>query len=416
MKILFTLHHFPPESYAGTEIYAYNLALELISRGHEVSVFYPSHKLNLERYDIIYKEMDNINIYIILNYLKPDNYTEAFDDKNIDEKYGEILDIVKPDIVHINHVIDLTFGIISATKNRGIPLIITLHDFWFICPVVNLLKEDKLCMERNDADCLECVKALGFNSVNTDDIKGRFNTAVSSLEKADAVISPSLFLKNAVLSRTGFKKEILIITNGVSGEKIHSDRNNIKKIVFGYCGGISRKKGLHMLLNAFFKIKKLRKDMSLYIQGNITEKDYKKYLDEKYPEWGKYYHGPYEPDSVYEIMNKKITVLVVPSIWHENYPTVINEAFLNGIPVIGSRLGGIPEMIDEGTTGLLFDPFDEKDLSDKILSLIENPQKIEHMMKKVADKKIKSMREHALEMEELYLKLISLSNPNRQEQ
>lgn len=99
---------------------------------------------------------------------------------------------------------------------------------------------------------------------------------------------------------------------------------------------------------------------------------------------------------------KEIDVLVAPSIWQENSPLVIQEAFLSKTPVIASRIGGIPELIKDKENGLLFEPGNPDDLYDKMNILINDP----HLIKRLKDGIIppKSIQENALEIEELYMK------------
>ncbi len=104
-----------------------------------------------------------------------------------------------------------------------------------------------------------------------------------------------------------------------------------------------------------------------------------------------------------------IDVLLVPSIWLENAPLVIQEAFLSKTPVIASRIGGIPELVTDGINGLLLNPGDIKDLKEKIEYIIRNPEVIKKFKESIPE--VKSIEENAKEMEEIYIRLIANSKP-----
>jgi glycosyltransferase involved in cell wall biosynthesis len=101
---------------------------------------------------------------------------------------------------------------------------------------------------------------------------------------------------------------------------------------------------------------------------------------------------------------QKIDVLVVPSLWPENSPLVIHEAFLTRTPVIASRIGGISEIVTDGVNGLLFNPGDVNELKEKMQYLIDNPDIIERLRANIP--KTRSMEDNGREMEEIYADLL----------
>ncbi len=102
----------------------------------------------------------------------------------------------------------------------------------------------------------------------------------------------------------------------------------------------------------------------------------------------------------------EVDVLVVPSMWYENMPLVINEAFLSKTPVIASDIGGIPELIRDGVDSILFKAGDIEDLRKKIEYVINNPDIIEKFKKNMP--RVKSIEDNARETEKLYNKLTTL--------
>ena len=112
--------------------------------------------------------------------------------------------------------------------------------------------------------------------------------------------------------------------------------------------------------------------------------------------------GEFEHDNIGRVL-EEISVLVVPSIWSENSPLVILEAFLSKTPVIASRIGGIPEMVRDGVNGLLCKPKDVDDLREKVTSLISNPLLLDRLTAGILS--VKPMEDHAKEIQDTYIRL-----------
>ncbi|MCX5867824.1 MAG: glycosyltransferase [Proteobacteria bacterium] len=114
--------------------------------------------------------------------------------------------------------------------------------------------------------------------------------------------------------------------------------------------------------------------------------------------------GGFPPERVGEIFSE-IDVLITPSIWMENSPLVIHEASLAQVPVIASRIGGIPELIEDGKNGLLFEPNNALDLQKKIELLLNRPETLSRLRAYPAQ--IKTIEQNAQELEEIYARLIA---------
>jgi glycosyltransferase involved in cell wall biosynthesis len=120
--------------------------------------------------------------------------------------------------------------------------------------------------------------------------------------------------------------------------------------------------------------------------------------------------GRFENGRVAEVMSG-IDVLIVPSIWPENAPLVIQEAFMARVPVIASRVGGIPELVRHGENGLLVETGNPADLQAKMEYLIENPHLLQ--LYSLDIERIKSIDENAEELEQIYERLIRQKEARR---
>jgi glycosyltransferase involved in cell wall biosynthesis len=159
MKILQVVHAFPPASEGGTEIYTHNLSKELTKK-HRVFIFCRISDPRRKEYEIKEVFFDGLDIFSINNTFRLCNSFEMFyKNEAITEKFIKILDKIKPDIVHIQHLIFLSTLIIAEIKKRKIPVVFTLHDYWLICPQWHFLKKDFTTCD-NNIDISQCLNCL----------------------------------------------------------------------------------------------------------------------------------------------------------------------------------------------------------------------------------------------------------------
>jgi glycosyltransferase involved in cell wall biosynthesis len=249
----------------------------------------------------------------------------------------------KPDIVSIHNIYGWSCSIWDAVSESGVPAIQVLHDLYLLCPT-SMFKNNNVCKEQ----CLICrLLRLPYKSKSN---------------KLKAVVGVSNFILNHYLSY-GYFQDVPIKKVIYNSRKLDTNINkmvDLNYINFGFIGTLAPHKGVEVLLKAYHKIKK--PNYRLFVAGSGKE-DYEEYLKSKYKDDSIIFMGRVEPKDFFE----KVDVTIVPSIWYENFPGVIIESFAFGVPVIGSNIGGIPEMIIEGVNGVLFDPYKEGDLEEKML-------------------------------------------------
>jgi len=191
--------------------------------------------------------------------------------------------------------------------------------------------------------------------------------------KIDVFISPSKFLKSKVLEM-GFNGNIVVLPNFVFLEE-YVPEFNFKENSLCYVGRLSKEKGLFTLIKAF---KGLNVTLKIIGTGPIEED-----LKIKVKSFGlnnvKFLGYKLGEDLKNEIRNSMGVIL--PSEWYENNPRTVLEAFALGKPIIGARIGGIPELVRDGETGYTFEPGNADDLGDKILLFLKNFEKIADMGK-----------------------------------
>jgi glycosyltransferase involved in cell wall biosynthesis len=454
MKILQIIHSLPFLNQAGTEIYAYNLSCEL-SKRHTVYIFSRTCDTTQKDYEITVTNKDGMEIYFINNTFKYANsFQMYYNDETINQKFAALLDNIKPDLVHIHHLIFLSVGLIKIINDRGIPIVFHLHDYWLICPqwhilVKNLRPCEKIFNGDFDRECLDCVgemlnitkgakgayligkrflpdpmvrwiksayflyaRLLPNSGLGIDKLKERRLKIRDYLSRVSFFIAPSEFLRNKFIQFGVPSRKIKFFQNGFSENLfINTRKADSDKIRFAFIGTLLPAKGLHILLEAFNRIDAKKAELKIYgrIYSYAGFEYYLPFLKKNIKNKNIKFAGEFDHAGIVEVF-KEIDVLVVPSIWYENSPLVIQEAILSRTPVIASRIGGIPELIEDGVNGLLFTPGDANDLRRKIESLVKNRDIIEKLKKNTTE--IMNIEANASEVEAVYRGLLTSAQPD----
>jgi len=446
MKILQVVHSLPSFSQGGTEIYAFDSASEL-SKKHQVYIFSRYSDLKQADYFVRKEIISGINVYLINNTFRDyDSFELSYQNPNIDKKFAQLLDEIKPDIVHIHHLAFLSLGIIEKAKERDIPLIFTLHDYWLACPKWHLLKAGQFPCEKAAAglfgeECGSCLRDIlkikpgavmayywlkkllpGYllkylikayfhfsNAPSLDaagQLKKRAVRARAAIENIDLFISPSQYVKDQFIRFGIDPGKILLYYPSLNMPKARTVQGkSAGKICFAFAGTIIPAKGLHVLIEAFNGIKS---DIAvLKIYGKL--KDYpgfegylrslKRSVRNKFIK----FIGEFRHEEIGEVLDS-VDVLIVPSVWQENSPLIIRESFLLKIPVIASRAGGIPELINDGINGFLFEPGNAGELQEKLEYVINNPGVLGRLKENMAQ--ARPPEDSLNEIENIYRSLI----------
>jgi len=127
MRILEVLHFFLPKHSAGTEVYTDSLVQELARRGHDVHLFFSEKVLSSTNYSLQQREHHGIPCHVVINNLLYDSFRETFENPEIEHVFNRVLDAVKPDVIHFQHLMLLSLGLPRIAKARGIPTVMTLQ-------------------------------------------------------------------------------------------------------------------------------------------------------------------------------------------------------------------------------------------------------------------------------------------------
>lgn len=313
-----------------------------------------------------------------------------------------ILRELQPDVVHVANPAHIGIGLIQAAVACHIPVVVTVMDYWWICPKSTLrLPDGKLCDAKvHWTQCLSCIAADRSNStretiartpglrsvalpalyfgswlsrgVPASEITAWMNRGKilqDALERASAVIFPSRSALDLIGRQLSQPAKVSIpyglephwFQHGLPRERQPGARR-----VVGFAGALEPHKGAHVLLEA---IRKLDRNVRVRIAGAACDAAYEQRLRELAAGLDVDFVGRVQPSEMPAFM-AGLDVLVVPSQWPENMPIVVLEAYASGLPVIASRVGGIAEIVPEDA---LFDFQEPQQLAERLRKWADEP-------------------------------------------
>jgi glycosyltransferase involved in cell wall biosynthesis len=367
-KILICSNAYPPHFIGGAELIAHQHAHVLKRLGYDVSVFAGELNNRSRQYQLKHDTFESIPVHrVMLHHRDFSGDFINFYNKKIDDLFGNLIADIMPDVVHFHNVGGLSVGLFRAAKSRGIRTILTLHDYWAICYKNTFLKYDYTICDGDVVSCYECRTSVSGGGWTNIPIHLRKDFIFSQFDYIDVFISPSVYLAERYMHAGVEPEKMQVLANGIDIERFSSiqRRKPAEPLRFSYIGYLGRHKGVFTLIEALPQIGAERKYQVNIVgdgeeKGELENQVKNLELKDRVRFWGKVSHN--EIERVF----KETDVLILPSIWPENQPVSITEAMAARIPVIASRIGGIPELVDDGMTGYLFAPGNAHDLAKKM--------------------------------------------------
>lgn len=352
----------------GADVFFFEVGRVLKEHGHEIAYFSTNSDKNLKtkwsKYFIDAPDFKSVNPIKRLRALYNIPYN-----KEAKKRFADLIDDFKPDLIHcFNIMTHISPSILFVAREKNIPVVISLNDYKHICPCYKLFHHGKICAECRGGNFYHCVSHKCAHNSIAFSLASAIESYVHSWIKAYDQISLFLFASD-------FMAEI---TESFWGKKLNRGKlmnpfnvpaaPEYKEGDYGlFFGRLIDEKGVDILLKAIEKSAKV----PFVIVGNGPEEDrLKEYVKLNKIDNVKFV-GPKWGDELEEILNN-CRFVVVPSTWHENFPYVILQAFAAGKPVIGTKRGGIPEMINS-QRGYLYDADDIDSLSNYMRLLWDNP-------------------------------------------
>ena len=407
MRILCVSNGYPPRGRFGTEFYTQELVRGLSNRGHELFVLHPVRTGEAPRYTVEEVEEEGIPVFLLHNPGDPGKSFEAsYSDPGAERAFAEVLDRVRPDRVHFLYLVwGLSVGLPAVARAKGIPSLLTLTDFTLVChrgqlydhrlvrcggphpPEVcaDCIREPgpfdlppwKRFVKRTVAHAAAGVGGLG-RVVVAEDLVRREAAVRAMFREVAHVVAPTANL-GRVFQEAGVPRPMLsTLVYAFDEEPFQAVRRGAPpaRPRLGFFGQFAPHKGLGTLLEAFERMEPRARaeghDVELVLYGGPSSGRHRLYADHVLgpARSERVRRGePFEPDESPAVLGD-LTALVAPSEWDENAPLAVLQARAAGVPVVGSDVPGIAEVVTHGTHGLLFPVGDAGALADALLAVI----------------------------------------------
>ncbi len=367
--------------------YFFSLKKLLEKTGHKVVVFSMQHPQN---FDSEYKHYFVSHIDYVEEAKKKTLHSRikvlcrTIYSQEAKNKIEELIKDEKIDIAHLQSIHHhITPSILYPLKKRNIPVIWTLHDFTVLCPNTTFYYRGSICERCKKTryywpPLVRC-KKNSFMASTVAAAENAMHRIMGVYDLVDFFITPSQFLRHKLIEYGFEQSKILHINNFLDMTLFKSQADTDDYYLF--VGRLSEEKGLKTLIDAAF----LAKTMRLKIIGaGPMELELISYARSKNGPGIIEFIGHVNRADAIELLSK-CSFAVVPSEWYENLPYSILEAFACQKPVVASRIGGIPALVTDGVTGLLFEPCDAQDLAAKITWMNAHPEERKNMGRKARE-------------------------------
>lgn len=355
-------HAHPDFSLGGGEIAAYNL-FKAYRQSEGVEDAWYLGRVDKGRGATGHISLRRPNEYLWEQAVHDWHLMKAVHQESLTTWFADLIRAIKPTIVHTHHYAHLGLEYLRVIKqvDPSIKIVMTLHEYMAICSnngqMIKTGAAFKLCSRESYDECRQC-----FPEKTAEDFWLRKHYFMSHFALVDQFVSPSEFLRQRYIAWGLPADKIVVIENGQSDEAVLPPRplaEGETRNRFGFFGQINPYKGLHVVLEALHEMpKEQRKKIVLEVHGANLENQSKEF-QEKIEELRKplikqgvvQWVGPYQPHELRARM-AGVDWVLVPSIWWENSPMVIQEAFVSGRPVICSDIGGMAEKVHHGSDGI----------------------------------------------------------------
>ena len=365
MRLLYVVHQFMPDFVGGTELDTWEIASAMRNRGHTVSIVHRAQGnagwVRTERQGIPVHRLE-------CGPMTPTAlFAASYGHRRLSRAFRAALAEVAPDLVHVQHLRGLPTGLVGQVKAQGLPMVLTLHDFWFVCPNAQLIDNvtGKVCTTPGEPiHCARCAlaraglrSALPAAPLLAPLMAARNSSLRRVVRRADVVLVYSEFVRRWFAGRGVPTDKMHLMVRGISRPEVLPTRGRATggSVRFVYIGGLAWQKGVHTVVEAF---NSLPDAGELIIAGDETQDPgYAARLRALADHPGIRFVGRLDRPAVWQTLAEADAV-VVPSLWYETYSLLTREAFAMGVPVFASAHGALADAVVHQRDGLLVPPGD----------------------------------------------------------
>jgi glycosyltransferase involved in cell wall biosynthesis len=448
VRILHAIHDFLPVHRAGSELYAYRLAQELKRRGHDAQVLCAEFDPSRRQGTVHRRVFEGLPVHEVVNNWRFGTFAETWRSPRLDEVLARVLDEVQPDVLHVHSLLNLSFSLPGLAQARGVPALATLHDYSLVCASGGqrlFLEERHVCHRIEPERCARCFTHSPFFLRMTAErlpigpsrgavmavarqAAQRFPRAMAVVQAATGALAGPALAPSELATRLEHvgdvfrDMELFVAPAAALGEEyvaLGLPREKLKisdygfaplqpaprvpragPLRIGFVGTIAFHKGAHVILEACRRLPAGAFELSLF--GSLAvAPPYVAELKRAAEGLPVHFRGGFEETRAGEVY-AQLDVLVVSSLWPENSPLVIHEAFQAGVPVVGANVGGVPGLVRDGENGLVYEAWSPVSLASALGRLLSEPGLLGRLAEASGRTPVKSVEEDAREWEERY--------------
>jgi glycosyltransferase involved in cell wall biosynthesis len=451
LRVLHAIHDFLPRHRAGSEIYAAELCRELSAR-HHVTLLCAEYDPSRAHAHLTWREHEGLPVVEMVNNWVCGSFADSYASPELTARIEQVLDAVEPEILHAHSFLNLSYELAAQARARGIPVVATLHDYTLVCPSGGQRlhrAESHVCHTIDTARCVRCFQQSPFYTqmavgtavtavassgllqrlvgaarrlspglvqtaataagqarrfpVTEADIAARLAHARRVFEQVDLFVAPSPSI-GAQFRELGLDPTKIVVSDyGFRPAPPTPRPARTGPLRIGFVGTLVWHKGVHVLVEAVSRLP--RDAYELILHGDLnTFPDYVAELRRLAGDSPVRFMGGFDSAGASEIYGQ-FDLLVVPSLWLENSPLVIHEAFQAGVPVVGARMGGIVDLVSHGEWGLLYDASSPDALAAALRSILADPRVLDAWAARLPA--VKSIEQDAREWEATYARLVA---------
>jgi glycosyltransferase involved in cell wall biosynthesis len=454
LRLLHAIHDFLPRYQAGSEIYALALGREL-ARRHHVTMLCADYDPARAHGEVVWRLHEGLPVVEIVNNWLCGSFEDTYRSPVMGDRLRHVLRAVQPDVVHVHNLLNLSFELPSLARAAGIPVVATLHDYTLVCASGGQRihrAERHVCHEIDLDRCARCFGESPFGArmsmglvasapapvrslagavhrrfpnltnrladaaprpggISATDIARRLSAARDAWQQIDLFVAPSASIASE-FERLGVSPSRIRVSDygfppakAEQASVLNPDQDRLR---IGFAGSLVWHKGAHVLIEAIRELPAAAYDVTIFGDPGVSP-SYARDLLISASDLPVRFAGAFERRRMAKAY-QAIDLLVVPSLWLENSPLVIHEAYQSLRPVIGSRIGGICELVQDGWNGLLFDPGSAAGLASALKKVIEQPGILREFAGRLPA--VKSIAQDCLEWEARYAEVLNGASPH----
>ncbi|MGH9028527.1 MAG: glycosyltransferase [Acidimicrobiales bacterium] len=395
LRVAMASAHYPPNFVSGGTLVPQRSARGMVSRGHEVGVFAGWLGDEHPEFDT-WDETDAQGVAVrwVATWFGWSD-RRNYDNPEVARRFGAWLDEFRPDVVHLHSLQTLGAGLVHEAADRAIPVVVTLHDFWWWCA-------RQFLSDRNFMPCCPVVDAGACRcEVDRPWLEERNGFTARALARVSRVITVSHSAARVANANGVDERRLVVIEPGTDADSDHrpspARREEAQVLRLLFAGGSNREKGIDVLTQAGRLLgEQAGWQLTCYGCEEVSE-ELRGLPVEVRPAF-----APSELEGVLE----RSDVVVIPSVVHESFSTLTREAIARGVPVVCSASLGPEEVVEDGVNGLVVPAGDAGALAGAIGRLLDDPELLPRLRRGCTSVELSTLDEHLDQLLSVYYEVL----------